>query len=116
MTSDNATTRERGLGLAVTSLLLALGSILYPVPGFVELYGVPPGTAGRWMGLTLVLFEAGIGAPLLVIVLALLAFIAGGRISRRVCVVAGLLAFVPLPFYWWLFHWIANTHHLILEP
>ena len=115
MTSGNTASREPGFALAITSLLIVAVGILFPIPAFLELYNTPVGTACRPMGAAVAVFLGGIGAPLLAMVLALLAFFRG-RISRRLAVVAGVLSFVPFPLYMILFRWIVSMHNLTLEP
>jgi len=112
--SHNTTIREPGFGLAIASLLIAVVGILLPIPAYLELYNTPVGTTCRPMGAAVAVFLGGVGAPLLAILFALLAF-SGGRISRRLGIVAGILSLTPLPLYWWLFRWIVSAHSLILE-
>jgi hypothetical protein len=115
MTSSVPPTREPGFSLAVISLLMAVGSVLFPLPGFIDLYGVPAGTACRPMGQAMSLFVMGIGGPFVALVLAAAAF-SRGRVSRRIAIVAGVLSLVPFPLQWFLFRWIVESHNLILEP
>jgi hypothetical protein len=115
MIPSNPPAREPGFSLAVISLLMALGSILFPFPGLIELYDVPVGTECRPMGQAMTLFVAGVGGPVVALVLAAAAF-SRGRISRRIAVVAGILSLVPFPLQWFTLHWIVQSHNLILEP
>ena len=68
------------------------------------------------MGPAAAVFLAGIGTPVIVMTLVLLASIGGGQISRRLSAGAAILSLVPLPLYWFLFRWIVDAHHLILKP
>lgn len=108
-------TRSDSFGVGVVALVLAVGSVAFPIPAFVDLYSVPPGTACRPMGAAMVLFLGGLGIPLVAIVFGLLS-LAYGRISRILGITAILLSCVPLPLYYFLFRWIIHSHHLILEP
>jgi hypothetical protein len=101
--------------LGLVALVIAVGSIALPISGYVDLYNVPPGTACRPMSQVVNWFVCGVGGPLAAIVFGLLSFV-DGRVSRILGVTAILLSFIPFPLYYLLFHWIVNSHHLIMEP
>lgn len=100
---------------AVAALLIAIGGILLPIPGYVELYRMPIGSACRPMGQAVAFFFCGFGSPLIVIILGVLAW-SRRRTSRFCCVAAVLLSLVPLPLYRFLLRWIIDSHHLTMEP
>ena len=68
------------------------------------------------MGLAMAIFFAGVGAPVIAIMLAAFALFSGGRISRRLAIVSAVLAVIPFPLYAILLHWIVAAHKLVLEP
>jgi hypothetical protein len=114
MNPHDPPTREPGFEMAIVSLVIAVGSLLFPLPGIIELYNIPPGTACRPMGIVAFLFLASILGPLFTLVLAVPACFRG-RISRRLAIIAGILSFVPFPLYRSVFHWIVVAHNLTLE-
>lgn len=102
-------------GVAITACVLAVIGTAWPLPWFVELYQVPAGTAVRPMGAAGSVFLCGLGTPLLVMPLALLALSRGGA-SRWLGMLAALLSLFPLPVYWLLMRWIVSAHGLELKP
>lgn len=98
----------------IVSLAAAMG-YLAPVPGLMELYFVPAGSAVRPMGLAAAIFMSGVLTPLFVAPLAVFACRNGG-LSRSFAALAALGAFVPLPVYMFLFQWIVRAHSLTLKP
>jgi hypothetical protein len=102
-------------GSAITAVVAALAGICCPIPLFVDFYNVPAGTMCRPMGLAMAIFSSGIACPILTLIPASLALFCG-RLSRYVAVVAIITSLMPIPLYFWLFHWIVNAHHLVLEP
>ena len=114
MNSYSATKREPGVGLAIVAMAIAVIGICYPIPAYLELYNIRPGTACRPMGVAMAAFLSGIGSPVLTLIFASLASFRG-RTSRCIAGVAAIFSLVPLPLYWWLFHWIVSAHSLILE-
>jgi hypothetical protein len=103
------------LGFVVVALVFAIGGILLPIPSFVELYQIPVDTACRPMGQAAAFLICGIGTPLVVITLGILGW-TGRRSVRFYGIAAMLLSLVPFPLYYFLFRWIVDCHHLIMEP
>jgi len=106
---------NRSMDLSVVALVFALVGILYPLPGFFELYHVAPGSSVRPMGLATAFFLAGLGTPLIVVPLGISAIYRPGK-SRMIGWIALLLSAVPLPLHSFLFHWIVHNHGLHLKP
>ena len=113
--NDSRTGRSNQFGFAVVALVFAIGGILLPIPSFIELYRIPVETACRPMGQVTAMILAGFGTPLAAIVLGILSW-SGGRTIRLYGIAAMLLSLVPLPLYYFLFRWIVDSHHLLLEP
>lgn len=108
-----STTHEAARSATLACVVAAIG-LLYPIPGFVGLYNLAPGTACRPMGLAFA-FLVGLVTPLVVLPLGTAA-----TRQRGACRVFGTLAIslslLPLPVCFVLFRWIVHIHALRLLP
>lgn len=102
-------------GSAIVACALACVGILLPLPSFIGLYNVAPGSSIRPMGEAALIFLAGIGTPVVVLPFAICALFTRGP-SRRLGLLAIALSAIPLPAYVILFRWIVALHLLELKP
>lgn len=106
---------RRSKALAAMACALAVLGLVFPAPGFLELYRIPAGTACRPMGQVASIFLAGLGTPLLVLPFAIMA-ISEHVASRVMGLLAMTISVLPLPLYSFLFRWIMDTHALVPQP
>ena len=108
---------DSSLRWPIAACALAAFGLLFPLPSFVELYNEPAGSSVRPMGQAALIFLAGIGTPIVVVILLLATdtiFKPGA--SRWLSVLAIVLAAIPFPAYVLLFRWIVDSHRLVLKP
>jgi hypothetical protein len=113
--SQQPVRRDYGYRLVALALFIAVVGVAAPIPSFWEFYNIPAGTACRPIGSTMAFFLAGIGTPLLTLLLARLAR-PSSNAGRRLAIAASLLSLVPFPLYYFLSRWIISAHHLTLLP
>lgn len=107
--------RDHGLRLVWLAIFIAVAGIAVPIPSAWEFYNIPAGTACRPMQAFIAFALAGIGTPIVSILLASLARPKNAA-GRRLAKLAAVLSLVPPVLYFCLFRWIIYSHQLTLLP
>jgi hypothetical protein len=112
--NDPHSKNSHQIGFAVAAWIVVVLGLALPIPSFIELYQIPIGTMCRPMGQAAMMLLSGFGTPLLAICLGSFCW-KGSRSARLGGIAAAILSLIPLPLYYFLFQWIVDSHHLLIE-